>query len=279
MLMGKLESRLYHSALFGRAVGAIPGAASLAAWRYRQLFVHAGQCNLFRGIYSSFEEARRNLPATKPSGYDHGAPAEMYRDRLDHVFPADYPVLFWLGTLLGHVRRVFDFGGHIGVARYAYARYLSFREDLLWEVCDVPAVVAAGRDVAVARGVKGLTFTTDPGSAGYADLFFSSGALQYMEWFLPEFLAGLPRQPENVVLNLLPLSDTETYFTIQNIGTAFCPYRIQQREGFFAGMAKLGYVLVDHWQNAEKACCIPFHPKHSLHHYEGAYFSRSSALA
>lgn len=269
------ESRIYHSALFARLVRAIPGAAPLVAWRYGQLFAQEEQCNLFHGVYTSFEEARRALPATKPSGYNHCAPAEMYRDRLEHVFPADYPVLFWLGAMIDRIHRVFDFGGHIGVARYAYARYLSFPNDLLWEVCDVPAVVAAGREVAAERRMKGLVFISDPQSAKEADLFFSSGALQYMEWSLPDFLGGLSHQPEEVVLNLLPLSDNPTYFTVQNIGTAVCPYRIQDRQALFVGMAKLGYELLDHWQNAEKECCIPLHPEHSLHYYEGAYFHRS----
>ena len=34
-----------------------------------------------------------------------------------------------------------QFGGHIGVARYAFERYLGFPSELVWQVCDVPAVV------------------------------------------------------------------------------------------------------------------------------------------
>ncbi|SCC91367.1 hypothetical protein THIX_10408 [Thiomonas sp. X19] len=29
------------------------------------------------------------------------------------------------------------------------------------------------------------------------------------------------------------------------------------------------------WTNPDKACEIPFHPRHSLHHYHGFYLQRT----
>ena len=39
----------------------------------------------------------------------------LYRERMGHVFPHDYPVLFWMKPLIPDVRRIFDLGGHVGI--------------------------------------------------------------------------------------------------------------------------------------------------------------------
>ena len=45
---------------------------------------------------------------------------------------------------------------------------------------------------------------------------------------------------------------------------------------FKAGLERLGYGLVDSWENPEKKCPIPFHAGHSLNRYLGFYFRRSA---
>jgi putative methyltransferase (TIGR04325 family) len=158
----------------------IPPFEAFLRARYEHDFATARNANLFRGIFNSAAEAAASAPAGGPLGYDHPDPAAQYRERLVQVYPTDYPVLFWLKNILGDVRTVFDLGGHVGVARYAYERYLQFPEGLRWQVCDVPAVVEAGAKLAAERGISGLTFTTDRNHASAADLYHAAGVLQYL---------------------------------------------------------------------------------------------------
>lgn len=240
---------------------------------YNREFGRAVDKNLFRGVYESFEQLQCDIPATKAIGYDHDAPAQMYLERLRQVYPADYPVMFWMQKILPDCRRVFDFGGHVGVARYAFHRYLGFPDNLHWMVCDMPLVVEQGRKLAREKQQAHLDFTTEISDANACDLFFASGSLQYLEQPLSEMLAGLLVKPKYVLVNLLPLHEKYEYVTLQNIGTAFCPYKIFNRERFVQGMQDLGYCLNDGWRNAEKSCSIPFYDEYSLSCYWGLYFS------
>jgi putative methyltransferase (TIGR04325 family) len=72
----------------------------------------------------------------------------MYLERTKVIYPADYPVMFWLEKFIGEgCRKFFDLGGHIGVSYYAYQLHIGYPQDLRWTVCDVPAVVAKGREL------------------------------------------------------------------------------------------------------------------------------------
>jgi putative methyltransferase (TIGR04325 family) len=256
-----------------RKAGGLPLVGGVLRRDYEERFANNRFGNLFRGVYASFAEAQASVPPTRPVGYDNTEAAAMYRDRTERVHPTDYPVLFWLDRLLPSVRRLFEFGGHVGVAYYAYRRYLRAPEGLQWTVCDVPAVVEAGRALARERGAEGLAFTTAPGEADGADLFFASGSLQYVEAPLAELLRPLARRPAHVVVNMTPLHPARTFVTLNSIGTAFCPYLVQGREAFVRGLEGLGYRLVDSWENPEKGCPIPFHPEHSLRGYTGMYLT------
>ena len=264
------------------AVDLLVALAPIQHWRidrYERHFARAEQVNLFRGVYESFTEAECSAPHTKPLGYDHPAPAAMYEERTRLIFPSDYPMLFWLQCLLatGQCSSLFDLGGHIGVGYYAYQRYLHYPQHLRWLVCDVPAVVARGREWAGTHDKLGqLSFTESLEDASGVDLFFASGSLQYLPQEFGEVLAGLAQPPQHLLINLLPLHLRESYFTLQNIGTAFCPFRISAEQRFVHQVTGLGYRLVDRWTNLEKACPIPFHPEHSLDRYHGFYFSRAS---
>ncbi len=72
----------------------------------------------------------------------------------------------------------------------------------------------------------------------------------------------------------MPLHERHSYFTLQSVGTAFCPYRITATAEFLKGYDDLGYALVDTWENPDKKCEIPFHADRSLERYHGFYFRR-----
>jgi putative methyltransferase (TIGR04325 family) len=227
----------------------------------------------FWGIFPDFNEAIRSAPDLNRVGYDAPAPAHMYRERLDTVYPNDYPVLFWLREALKESSTVFDYGGHVGIAYYAYRKYLTYPEDLTWIVCDLPVVTAAGEELAREREAASLVFTNSFERAGQASVLLAAGSLQYVDSpCLAMALSGLDSRPRHLLINRLPLYDGETFVTLQNIGTAFCAYRVFNRIDFINSIISQGYQLVDAWENSDISCSIPFHPGRSVPAYSGLYF-------
>ncbi|HEU4733657.1 MAG TPA: TIGR04325 family methyltransferase [Kofleriaceae bacterium] len=256
-----------------RAVAFSPPVRARLQARYERHFATAQKAHLFRGVYGSFDEAARAAPASKPIGYDNPGPAAMYRNLLETVHFSDYPVLFWMArAITPSTKRLFDLGGHVGVRYYAFRTCLALPERLTWQVMDVPAVVQAGRELAAEKRASHLTFTERRDDVAGADILFATGSLQYLEKPLHEILAPIPARPAHVIINQLPMQDGPAYYTLQSIGAAFCPYRIEDRGALVAGMAALGYEKLDAWRTMEKHCPIPFHPEHSINGYEGMYF-------
>lgn len=244
--------------------------------KYDRVFAANRDANLFRGVFATYDEARRSAPATLPLGYDNPASASMYIDRTRKTYPTDYPVMFWLNKLLQEgCTRIFDLGGHIGVSYYAYRRYLGYPLAMRWAVHDVPAVVARGRELAAEKDRDGyLMFCDRFQDADGMDILMAQGSLQYLPETLPARLMALRRPPRHLLLNLVPLHDRQSFFTLQSVGTAFCPYRITAVVEFLKSIEELGYTLVDSWENPDKKCRIPFFPDHSLDQYHGFLFTR-----
>ncbi|HJW56724.1 MAG TPA: TIGR04325 family methyltransferase [Burkholderiaceae bacterium] len=243
--------------------------------RYEKEFAENRSANLFRGIFSSFAEAQASIPVKRSAGYNNSTAASLYLDRAQRVFPSDYPVMFWLDKLIAPSRcRILDLGGHVGVSYYAYRNYLDYPEQLRWIVHDVPAVMERGKKIAKEKdNAKQLGFCDRFEDCGSPDILFSIGTLQYLPDTLPERLATLERLPQHLLLSLLPIHMSESFYTLQSIGPSYCPYRIFARDGFIQGFESLGYSLVDWWECPEKNCIIPFHPRRSLDRYFGFLFS------
>jgi putative methyltransferase (TIGR04325 family) len=245
--------------------------------RYEQQFNQNSRANLFRGVYTSFDEAQNSAPSSRPIGYDNPACASLYMERTRRVYATDYPVMFWLQKLLtSGCNRFFDLGGHVGVSYYAYRRHLLYPTSLHWVVHDVPAVVAQGRKLAASKDLEGhLSFADNFAAADDMQVLMAQGSLQYLPCTLPELLKALKTRPQHLLINLTPLHEHESYFTLQSVGAAFCPYRISQMTSFLQSFEALGYNLIDQWENPEKQCQIPFHPQHSLDRYHGMYLQRA----
>lgn len=248
-------------------------------WRRRgweRRFANAtGEVNHWRGVYGSFEEALAHVPAARRVGYDNDASASLYGTRFTPLLK-DYPAMFWLQRAMDEgSRRLFDLGGHVGMKHYAFEPHLRLPEDLRWTVCDVPAVVRRGQDLAAQRGASPrLAFTDRWEDMGDADLLFASGSLQYLPLTLAEMLARLPRPPRWLVINTTPLHPTRAFFTVNGTGTAFCPYRIGREDEFIRSLQDSGYTLLDRWQTP-KHFRIPFHAEHDMNHYVGMALRRT----
>jgi len=261
----------------GNRIAAVPGIRQVLEALYERRFAReVPETNFYRGVFDSFAAAQASAPKTRPVGYDNQDSAELYRERTRRVYISDYPVLFWLARLLdGGATSVFDIGGHIGVGYYAYQRYLRYPDAMRWRVLDVPAVNAAG--AAWARDhdpQRRIDFTDRPADADGFDIVFASGSLQYLDYTLADLLGSLTQPPKHLVINLMPIHMTESFFTLQNMGTAFCPYRVMSEREFIDGLKARGYALQDRWENPDRRCKIAFRPEQSLDRYFGFCFSR-----
>ena len=145
--------------------------------------------DLFRGIFSSYAAAQASAPATKPIGYDNPESADFYLKRLN-IDQYDYPSMFWIAASLGQgMRRIVDIGGSVGIKYFACGKFIDYPPDIVWKVIDVPAVAARGKAFAAANGAaQSLQFSDTLADAEGMDLFFFSGALQYLPESLPEML-------------------------------------------------------------------------------------------
>ena len=254
----------------------IPGVGQVLAADYERSFAKRPP-NRFRGVYASFAEAEASIPPGQRVGYDHEELAGLYRLRMDKACQSDYAVLFWLRKILEAkpASFVFDFGGHVGVSYHGWKQYLDYQPGLRWMVEDVPAIVKVGAELAKERGGPHLEFTSDVLDAKGCDVFFSAGALQYVDELLPAMLRRIGGAlPQHLIVNKVPMYDGETFVTVQSTGRAFHAYRIFNRAQFVDGVLALGYRVVDDWQNREQHCEIPFTRGRDVDAYSGYYFTR-----
>lgn len=253
-----------------------PGIRSVAQRRYVRRFVNNRDQNLFLGVFDSFDAAAASAPKVRPVGYDNEDSANMPYASV--ITPRDYPAVFWLSrSFTEGMRSVLDLGGHLGVKYYAFRRVIGYPDDLRWTVCDVPAVVKRGRELAVTRAREGkLHFTEHFEEAANHEVLFASGSLQYLPMTLAELLRRLPKMPRRLVINGTPIHQTKSFFTLNSIGTAFCPYRVQARERFIEEIRLLGYDKRDEWENTGKAMVIPYKAGYDVPHYSGFCFDRKA---
>jgi len=251
----------------------VPGVRHFVEASYRKEFVHNRERNLFHGVFASFETAAASASRYGVSGYDNDASADLYLGHM-RADAHDYPAMFWLSKSFSTgLRRVLDVGGSIGIKYYAFKTSLPVPDDVEWTVVDVPTVVAKGKALSSERGVSGaLHFSAKMSCGEGADILFASGSLQYLPLTLGAYLAEWKRKPARIIVNITPIHESLGYFTVNSIGTAFCPYRVQTQAALVSELAGHGYVMKDTWANRGKDLHLPLHPELSLNHYRGFCF-------
>ena len=238
----------------------------------------AGECyGCFRGVYETFEEAICTAPKTKSIGYDNAKLAQDYQQGVELstiVQSHDYPILFWLNSIFTSQPtnlNIFDFGGNVGIHFYNYKKYLKYPDNLNWIVCDLPAIVKAGKELAQKRGCSDLFFTEKFEDANKKDVFLASGSVQYVE-DLSLALSSLVEKPQHLLLNILPLYDGTRFVTLQNGGRVFYPSYVFNKADFINCLNQIGYELIDIWQDSYSLFVIPLHPEKSGSFFHGIYF-------
>jgi putative methyltransferase (TIGR04325 family) len=231
--------------------------------------------NSYRGIFENFYEAKQAISPSFKLGYENADTPIIYSQDFNST---NYQVLKWLQSILAeHPEQasIFDFGGNVGISYYAYQNYIRANNieaprDLRWVVCDVPATVQLGRELLDKTDSHGLSYTVDFEDADGSNTLITCGTLQYVETPLAELIARLKVKPQYILINLVPFYDGETYVTLQNIISAVCPYKIQNRTNFLESLIALGYELIDSWHTS-RTCSIPFHPERFVAAYHGFY--------
>lgn len=229
--------------------------------------------NDVRGVYASFAEAVAAAPRTKPTGYDSAGAGNWYQDKLTGVQLEDYPVLFWLERAFADSRTVFEIGGHVGVAYYGFSKLVRYPDGHQWTILDVPSVADAGRKLAASRGVTNLHFASDASGGDGAEIVLAAGALQYLERGLADILSGWKQKPKHILINVTPVYDGPAFVTVQNVSSAYCAYRIFNRQELIDGLDAIGYSLVDSWSKP-RPLRVPGRPDRSFDRYSGFYFRR-----
>jgi putative methyltransferase (TIGR04325 family) len=77
-----------------------------------------------------------------------------------------------------------------------------------------------------------------------------------------------------VILNTTAFTDEPAFYTLNSIGTAFCPYKIQNVSKFTSEMEATGYTLIEQWENPGRACAVPFQNQRGAFKYLGMLFQR-----
>lgn len=247
--------------------------------QYKYRFATNGY-GCFWGVFETFEQAIQAAPKTKSIGYDNAELAQEYQNMLESnnwenrhriIAAYDYPILFWLGSLLNQgINQIFDFGGNIGIHFYSYAKYLQYPANLQWMICDLPEICKVGRQLAEKRNVYNLFFSSDFNDVTGKDIFLASGSVQYVANFADK-ITNL-NKPKHLLINRLPLYNGKEFVTLQNGGKVFYPQYVFNKAKFIKGITDIGYQLIDIWQSKDDACVIPFHSQNSVPFYSGLYF-------
>ncbi|MFN0185516.1 MAG: TIGR04325 family methyltransferase [Aquabacterium sp.] len=258
-----------------RAKAWLRHAPGIYQWRhqaYVRRFHDNRRSNLFHGVFDSFQAAGESAPDNRPSGYDNAPSARLYLgDAFFRPHSYDYPAALWMARSFQEgLRSVADLGGSVGIKFYAFQKLMDLPQDVRWTVIDVPAVAQCGREVAGARSAgQRLDFSSSLEVLDDVDVLLASGALQYLPQGLGEILAGLRRKPRRLIINTTPLHESLSFFTLNSIGTAYCPYRIGSRPEFMAQLETQGYALRDEWRNDGKRMRLPFNPGYDVDGYSG----------
>ncbi|MGA2349617.1 MAG: methyltransferase, TIGR04325 family [Terracidiphilus sp.] len=228
-----------------------------------------------RGLYPTFAAALAHIPKNRAISYNTEAAAKMLRTWPIYQFkPSDYCLFFHLRPLLLPGMKLADLGGSVGISYYVLQQHQRLPSGFKWLVCDLPAVIDVGKQIAASQNAAALNFTDAFSDADGCDILISAGTLQYMEESLADRLLSLRKLPSFLLINRTPVWDRDTYYTLQRITDFTCVYRVLNRQQFVDELAALGYRLVADWPCIESTFSVLFHPSTWLNAYRGFYFER-----
>jgi putative methyltransferase (TIGR04325 family) len=227
------------------------------------------------GIHRAFPtlaEAERAISSYANNGRQNPHCAELRLVQSTRPRPSDYAAMFHLVPEIGEAKRIFDVGGNVENLFYCYSEYLKFREDVVWEVYDLPRNVQ--NKAALGRGsdARNLKFTDRWDQASGCDILIASGSLHHFERPLPQLIDELPKKPRSILINRAPLIDGPSVAVTQDAGQYLTACMLYNRETLILDFMQIGYTLVDMWQAPELSLDVPGRPGHRIHSYSGLWF-------
>jgi putative methyltransferase (TIGR04325 family) len=93
---------------------------------------------------------------------------------------------------------------------------------------------------------------------------------------LGDLLSSYRRLPKRIIINTAAIHTEHEFFTVNSLGTAFCPYRVQTQASLVRGLSALGYKIRETWINPDKPLVIPYRPDYSLRQYCGFCLDQKS---
>ncbi len=236
----------------------------------------------YRGIYQSFEQARKSIPATAQDYDNANRISSEYKTQERKVTECsfrnhDYPLLFWLSKVLNKATGVIELGGSIGQFYYSAKRLVDFPENFQWQIAELPEAVSLGTELAHGCNEKQLSFI-DSGqiaNSAPANIFISSGAIQYINQNLVDILVSLPSMPEYILIHDLPVHSKQSFWTTQRLEYCEVAYHVYFLDKFLEDLKKLGFELIAQWDWL-RPMEIPFHKEFNLKSLQGFYFKKTS---
>ncbi len=226
----------------------------------------------FTGAYASYEAALAAARRQSLAGYDHDEIATVAFTKMCQLAPWDYPVLFWISSLLPDINGLVDAGGHMGTKYRAFQPLLPLSTSFRWTVYDLPAIVRAGRSLAEKEGLAHLHFVDRIEEAGEMPLFLGSGLMQYLDMPLSRLLMTMPSLPRHLILNKVALRKGGSLVTLERIGRSYVPYHMRNEAEFIGDVTRLGYKQVDRWSIPSLSHAIDTHPEMGRSESAGFYF-------
>ena len=221
----------------------LPGVKQLLHMKH----VHGKEIGHFSGIYRTAELALQSIPVALRSTWDDDDLIENGIPAFSSVHGFDWPVIRHLRQRVAESKLhvVTDFGGHIGVKHTAYSQVIDFPAHLQWQVVDVPAVLRAARrydspERAALRFYERLEDTAP------CEVLLCSGSLQYTPDTLEDLVGRMPKKPETILLNKVPVSAKRPFFTVERYIKSLA-YRIFGPRDLAQIRSSLGYALSDSW--------------------------------
>ncbi len=245
--------------------------------KYETKFATNEYLNLFKEIFPTYDEALKAAQRYETKGYDNKSSAQMYKDMCHKIFPEDYATLYWLNRLNPEINNLIDFGGHVGIKRYAFSDYLPNINNVDWKVYDLPQVIleagALNKEIDPDSLIN-ISFQ-DELKKEKIDLFLALGSFQYIPTEVADIISQFSEKPQYLLVSV-PLTKKKTFVTLNHIGTTVCPYIIRNEDEFMEGITSQGYELVDRWISPNKVCEIPFYDEYSVRGYTGHVFKLKS---
>lgn len=264
-------------------------AIKRAVWFMRDVRSHyfftssrAFGCN--RGVFQSFAQAAKSAPKYAKTDYTEQTEEKSFHNFLSgfstKIADYEYPAFYHLGNILAKnpQAKILDLGGGLGGHYFRYCHHTKTTPN--WQVCEIAHKVKFGDQVISHFKASTLSFTQNPSE--HYDVFFSSGAIQYVEQYRSLLHTLLHKNTggggvTHILLERIPIQNkSQTFVTLQNHGSFYHPQYVFNKKEFLIFFEKLGYVVIDEWNDYIDSAIIPFHRDISANNYQGFYLQKQN---